>query len=93
MKRETLDALITAMNEYMPAFRKYLRAKAKALGHEGGLPWYDLFAPMGKCDKKYTVEEAREYLLNIFAKFDTELHDMVRDAFDNAWIDFFPREG
>ena len=93
MKRETLDALLTAMQEYMPAFRKYLRAKAKALGHEGGLPWYDLFAPMGKSDKKYTTEDARDYLLGIFGKFDSELHDMVRDAFDNAWIDFFPREG
>ena len=93
MKQETLDALLTAMKEYMPAFRKYLRAKAKALGHEGGLPWYDLFAPMGKSDKKYTTEDARDYLLNIFGKFDSELHDMVKDAFDNAWIDFFPREG
>ena len=93
MKRETLDALLTAMQEYMPAFRKYLRAKAKALGHEGGLPWYDLFAPMGKSDKKYTTEDARDYLLGIFGKFDSELHDMVKDAFDNAWIDFFPREG
>ncbi len=93
MKQETLDALLTAMQEYMPAFRKYLRAKAGALGHEGGLPWYDLFAPMGKSDKKYTTEEARDYLLNIFAKFDTELHDMVKEAFDNSWIDFFPREG
>ena len=93
MKRETLDALLAAMNEYMPAFRKYLRAKAKALGHEGGLPWYDLFAPMGKSDKKYTTEDARDYLLGIFGKFDSELHDMVKDAFDNAWIDFFPREG
>ena len=77
MKQETLDALLTAMKEYMPAFRKYLRAKAKALGHEGGLPWYDLFAPMGKSDKKYTTEDARDYLLNIFGKFDDELHDMV----------------
>ena len=93
MKQQTLDALLTAMQEYMPAFRKYLRAKAHALGHEGGLPWYDLFAPMGKSDKKYTTEEARDYLLNIFAKFDTELHDMVKEAFDNSWIDFFPREG
>ena len=93
MKQETLDALLTAMQEYMPAFRKYLRAKAKALGHEGGLPWYDLFAPMGKSDKKYTTEEARDYLLNIFGKFDSELHDMVKEAFDNSWIDFFPREG
>ena len=93
MKRETLDALIGAMEEYMPYFRKYLKAKAKALGHEGGLPWYDLFAPMGKCDKTYTVEEARDYLLGIFGGFDSELHDMVKCAFDERWIDFFPREG
>lgn len=93
MKQETLDALLTAMQEYMPVFRKYLRAKAKALGYEGGLPWYDLFAPMGKSDKKYTTEDARDYLLNIFGKFDSELHDMVKEAFDNSWIDFFPREG
>ncbi|MBQ8370750.1 MAG: M3 family oligoendopeptidase [Clostridia bacterium] len=93
MKRETLDALLSAMEEYMPVFHKYLRAKAKLLGHEGGLPWHDLFAPVGSADKKYTVEDAKEYLLNIFGKFDTELHDMVKAAFDEAWIDFYPREG
>lgn len=93
MKRETLDALISAMEEYMPVFRKYLRAKAKALGHGGGLPWYDLFAPMGKSDKSYTVEYAKDYLLGIFKKFDTELHDMVKQAFECGWIDFYPRAG
>ena len=93
MKKETLDALLGAMDEYLPAFRKYLLAKSKALGHEGALPFYDLFAPMGKSDKTYTVEDAKEYLLNIFGKFDSELHDMVKGAFENEWIDFFPREG
>ena len=93
MTKETLDALISAMEDYLPAFRKYLKAKAKYLGHEGGLPWYDLFAPIGSSDKKYTIEESRDYLLGIFAKFDTELHDMVKCAFDNGWIDFYPREG
>lgn len=93
MTRETLDALISAMEDYMPVFRKYLRAKAKYLGHEGGLPWYDLFAPIGSSDKKYTIEESRDYLLGIFGKFDTELHDMVKTAFDEEWIDFYPREG
>ena len=93
MKRETLDALLGAMDEYLPAFRKYMKAKAKALGHEGSLPFYDLFAPMGKSDKVYSVEDAKNYLLGIFAKFDTELHDMVKCAFENEWIDFFPREG
>ena len=92
MKRETLDALISAMEEYLPAFRKYLKAKAYALGHKAGLPWYDLFATMGKSDKTYTIEDAKAYLLEIFAGFDKELHDMVEYAFDNAWIDFYPRE-
>ena len=93
MTKKTLDALISAMEDYLPTFRKYLKAKAKYLGHEGGLPWYDLFAPIGSSDKKYTIEESRDYLLGIFARFDTELHDMVKCAFDNGWIDFYPREG
>ncbi len=93
MKKETLDALLGAMQEYLPKFWQYLRAKAKALGYEGGLPWYEMFAPMGKSDRKYTVEEARDYLLNIFGQFDTDLHDMIARAFDEAWIDFYPRDG
>ncbi|MBQ7332929.1 MAG: M3 family oligoendopeptidase [Clostridia bacterium] len=92
MRKETLDALISAMEEYLPAFRKYLKAKAKALGHKGALPWYDLFAPIGKSDKTYTVEEAKTYLLEIFAGFDKELHDMVKCAFECGWIDFYPHE-
>lgn len=93
MKKETLDALLGAMQEYLPAFRKYLKAKAKALGHEGSLPFYDLFAPMGKNDKVYSVDDAKNYLLGIFGQFDSDLHDMVKCAFENGWIDFFPREG
>lgn len=93
MKKETLDALLGAMEEYLPSFRKYLKAKSKALGHSSSLPFYDLFAPMGKSDKVYSVDDAKNYLLGIFKKFDSELHDMVKCAFENEWIDFFPREG
>ena len=93
MKRETLDALLEAMNEFMPQFREYLSVKGKALGHDNGCPWYDMFAPMGANDKTYTTEEARDYLLNTFAGFDKDLHDMVKRAFDEAWIDFYPHEG
>ena len=93
MERATLDAMLEAMDEYSPKFWQYLKAKAKALGHENGLPWYDLFAPMGKSSTKYTAETARDYLVNLFAEFDKELSDMVATAFDNAWIDFYPRDG
>lgn len=93
MKRETLDAMLGAMEEYMPKFRQYLRAKGKALGHENGLPWYDLFAPMGKSAAQYTVEDAKKILVELFSTFDQELADMVSRAFDEEWIDFYPRDG
>lgn len=93
MKRETLDAMLGAMDEYLPKFWQYLKAKGKALGHENGLPWYDLFAPMGASDNKYTTEDAKDLLVKLFSTFDGELTEMVEHAFDDAWIDFFPRDG
>lgn len=93
MKRETLDAMLGAMDEYLPKFWQYLKAKAKALGHENGLPWYDLFAPMGNAATKYTTQEARDLLVSLFSTFDGELADMVARAFDEAWIDFYPADG
>jgi len=93
MKMETLNAMLEAMEEYEPKFWQYLKAKAKALGHENGLPWYDLFAPMGKSSTKFTAQSARDYLVELFAGFDQELSDMVATAFDDAWIDFYPRSG
>ncbi len=93
MKMATLEAMLSAMDDYLPKFWQYLKAKAKALGHENGLPWYDLFAPMGASSTKFTAVDAREYLVNLFAEFDGELSQMVAKAFDNAWIDFYPRDG
>ena len=93
MSKETLDAMFAAIDEYAPKFWQYLKAKAKALGHENGLPWYDLFAPMGKSSTKFTAEAAKEYLVEQFSGFDQELADMVARAFDEEWIDFYPRDG
>ena len=93
MKRETLDAMMEAIKEYLPKFRKYLRKKGEMLGHSNGLPWYDLFAPLGKADKTYTIEEAKDYLVNCFSDFSQDLADMMAEAFDNEWIDFYPRKG
>ena len=93
MSKETLDAMLDAIREYLPTFRKYLRKKAEMLGHENGLPFYELFAPLGKSDKKFRVEEARDYLVNCFKTFTPDMSDMMQEAFDNEWIDFFPRKG
>ena len=93
MKRETLDAMFGAMQEYLPAFHKYMRAKAEYLGYHNGLPWFEMLAPLGRNDKKYTLEEAKQCLLDSFGQFSKDMADMMERAFDEEWIDFYPREG
>ena len=93
MEQATLDAMLGAMDEYSPKFWQYLKAKGKALGHENGLPWYDLFAPMGKSSTKFTTQESRDFLVEQFEGFNPDEAKMIADAFAEEWIDFFPREG
>ena len=94
MKKETLDAMLEAMREAMPKFHEYLRHKAKLLGYEKGLPWYEILAPMGSADNTtYTVEEAHKYLIERFSAFAPDLAEMVDTAFREEWIDFYPRSG
>ncbi|MBR5779906.1 MAG: M3 family oligoendopeptidase [Clostridia bacterium] len=94
MKKATLDAMLEAMREAMPAFRKYLRHKAKLLGYENGLPWYEILAPMGKAgSESFSVEDAHKYLVEHFATFAPDLAEMVDQAFKEEWIDFYPRAG
>lgn len=94
MQKETLDAMLEAMREYLPKFHEYLRHKAKLLGFENGLPWYEMYTAMGKADSKtFTVEEAHEYLVEHFNSFAPDLAEMVDRAFKEEWIDFYPRAG
>ena len=91
--RQTLDAMLTAMRESLPTFRRYFRAKARHLGHEGGLPFYDLFAPIGAAGKTYTLEEARQLLVQVFGQFSEKMSRFIDRAFEEHWIDAFPYEG
>ena len=90
--RKTLKAMLGAMEDSFPMFRKYFKAKAKKLG-KGTLAWWDLFAPLGKTDKVYSFEEARDFVLENFGKFSPELSAFARRAFDNHWIDAEQRDG
>lgn len=93
LEERTLDTMLAVIKEYLPEFRKYLRHKAKLLGHENGLPFYDLFAPIGKIEKQYTFAEARKFVVSNFRKFSDKLADFAEHAFANNWIDAEPRQG
>lgn len=93
MSRKTLDALLEAIREYLPQFRAYLKHKAALLGHENGLPFYDLFAPIGESSRRFTIEESKEFLLENFKGFSDDLAEMTKEAYENNYIDFLPRKG
>jgi pepF/M3 family oligoendopeptidase len=95
MEQVVLDAMLSAMVDFMPDFRRYLKAKAKFLGHQNGLPFYDLFAPIGDEEalKHYSYDEARETLVKVFSTFSKEMADFIDNAFEKRWIDAESRKG
>ncbi len=92
MDRKTLEAMLSAMKDAFPMFRKYFRAKAGKIGKEK-LAWWDIFAPVGRTDKVYSFEEARDFILENFGSFSPDLASFAKRAFDNNWIDAEQREG
>jgi pepF/M3 family oligoendopeptidase len=90
--RETLETILGVMRDSFPMFRRYLKAKAKRLGHDA-LPWWDLFAPVGKSERRYSWMDAREFILAQFRSFSDHLAELGERAFEHSWIDAEPRDG
>lgn len=93
MTKETLDAMLSAMEDYLPEFRRYLKLKSKLLGNQGPLPFYDLFAPVAASDRNFTIEEAHSFIVKYFSDFSEGLSNFANHCFESNWIDFEPAEG
>ncbi len=93
MDRESLDSMFTAIKEYLPVFQKYYRQKGKILGHDNGLPFYDMFAPVGNVDIDFTYEQAMDFVVDNFRSFSDKLADFAQNAYENKWLDVEPRQG
>jgi pepF/M3 family oligoendopeptidase len=92
--RQTLDAMHAAVRDSFPAFRHYLRAKARSLGHAGGLPWWDLLAPVGDPTASSTTwAEATELVREAFASYSPSLRALADRAFAERWVDAEARDG
>lgn len=90
--RDTFDAMQEAVVDALPHFRRYLRAKARVLGGNGGLAFWDLFAPADG-SRTRTWEEAVGVTESVFDGYTPELGDLARRAVDERWIDAGPRKG
>ena len=94
MSKKTLDAMFDAIEKNIQCFRDYLKAKARYLNKPNGLPFYDLFAPVGKsAGNSLSYEEAKTFVAENFGKFSAGMEKVAHLAFDNEWVDIYPKEG
>lgn len=91
MDKETLDAMLRAIKESLPVFHKYFRRKAEMLGHENGLPFYDIFAPVGSINMNFSYDDARKFIVEHMMSFSPEIAEFYDSAFRNNWIDAAPK--
>lgn len=89
----TLDAMMSAARESFPAFRRYLRAKSKALGNSSALPWYDIFAPIGRSESGWEYDDAMDFVAKNFGTYSEKMRDFALRSFSESWIDAEPRPG
>jgi pepF/M3 family oligoendopeptidase len=90
--RDTFEAMMSAMQASFPTFRKYLKRKAQRFSQKK-LPWWDVFAPVGKSSRNFSWNEARDFVIENFGSYSDELADFAQHAFDQNWIDAEPCDG
>ncbi len=90
--RETLTAMMTAATESFVDFRRYLNAKAKALGLKK-LAFFDIFAPLGASQDHWEYGKACNFVIEQFQTYSDKLGDFAARAFRENWVDVEPRPG
>ena len=81
-----IDAVV---GRYDIAHRWY-RLKARLLGLDR-LADYDLMAPVGSIERRYSYAEARELVLDSYGSFSPRVRGIVSRFFEEGWIDAPPR--
>ncbi len=90
--REILEAMQQACVDSFPDFRRYMGAKARAIGVPR-LAWYDLDAPLGDAGRPWRWSEAEEFVRENFAGYSDRLAEFAVRSYRERWIDAEPRVG
>lgn len=84
--------LITTVSENKQVLENYLNYRKKELNLEQ-LHFYDLFVPFcEEVEMNFTFEEAKNLVLDATKVLGEEYQSVLKEAFENRWIDRYPRE-
>jgi pepF/M3 family oligoendopeptidase len=87
-----LAAMQDAVVASFPLWHRYFHAKARLLGKEK-LDWWDLAAPVGESEKRWTWDESATFIVEQLRTFSPSVADLTSVAFRERWIDAEPRNG
>ena len=86
--------LVDGVNRHLPTFHRYLRLRKRMMGIKDDLHYYDLYAPLvASVDLRYTPDEAQKHVIAAMAPLGTEYQNVLRRAFNERWLDWYPTEG
>lgn len=92
ISQKSVDALIEAAEDNLGLVQDYYHKKADLLGIDC-LHDYDRYAPLELDEEEYDFERSRDIVLKSFSKFSPQFADIASKAFDEGWIDVFPKDG
>ena len=87
------DRLFDSVHKGIGHMHRYISLRKKLLGVDE-LHMYDIYVPIvGDFDRKFTYEEAKELSLKALAPLGEEYLAVVKEAYENRWIDVIENEG
>lgn len=90
---EVYDNLIKAVREGISYLHEYVSIRKEALGVDE-LHMYDLYVPMVSLEeKKISFDEAKNMVLEGLKPLGEEYLALLKEGFDNRWIDVYENEG
>lgn len=85
--------LIDTVHNNMDYMYDYVKLRKKLLG-VSQLHFYDLYAPIvSDCEMKIPFDEAKETVLKALEPMGEEYISIIKEGFDNRWIDVYENEG
>ena len=88
----TLHTMFRTIEKYVSVIQKGVQCKAKLLENKDSIPFYDLYAPLGKQEKTYTFQEIKSIILNNLKDYGGKMYTVAEKIFSENWIDEEPRE-
>jgi pepF/M3 family oligoendopeptidase len=92
LKRETIDAMWSAVAKGGKKISEYTTAKTRLLGIDK-FRWYDQVAPISAVEKKISYEEAGNFVVEQLSSFSPDLGSFARTVLDRRWIEAEDRPG